>query len=164
MKKTKIIVVFLFVVFGISILVYYLYARQLLIRDLPVLLGAGWSKPEPDKNRYANSLVVVVDPGCEYCKKAIGDLAQIGFNLQKTNLILISINDKSNGPGFSELIFPGKLDRFTFLNDRYKTWYSQLGYPSIPSYFFYRNGKLETRITGYRGMETILQMIQHEKK
>jgi thioredoxin-related protein len=164
MKKTKIIVVFLLGVFGITLFVYNLYSRQLLIRDLPVLLGAGWSKPEPGKNRYANSLVVVVDPGCEYCRKAIGDLAQIGFNRQKTNLILISINDKSNGPGFSELIIGEVLDRVTFLNDRHKTWYSQLGYPSTPSYFFYRNGKLETRITGYRGKESILQIIQHEKK
>ncbi|WP_290797583.1 thioredoxin family protein [Flavihumibacter sp. UBA7668] len=164
MKKTKIIVVFLLVVFGITLLVYNLYARQLLIRDLPILLGAGWSKPEPDKNRYANSLVIVVDPGCEHCRKAVGDLAQISFNLQRTNLILISINDKSTGYGFSELIKAGKLDRFTFLNDRHKIWFAQLGYPSTPSYFFYRNGKLETRITGYRGKEAILQMIQHEKK
>lgn len=163
MKKTKIIVVFLLVVFGITLLVYNLYARQLLIRDLPILLGAGWSKPEPEKNRYANSLVIVVDPGCEHCRKVIVDLSQIRFNLQKTNLILISINDTKAGSGFSELIETSSSDKVTFLNDQHKTWFAQLGYPPTPSYFFYKNGKLKTRISGYKARETILQLIQHEK-
>lgn len=164
MNRTGISLLLLLIMDGwliFACLVFTRKANKQNFSELTALLG---KKAMPSNPGSDNFLLVVLDPGCAHCREALSELIQVPFEKFNTSLILLVVNDTNAGAGFSALLEPTFTESITLLNDYEKTWYSRLGAPPTPAYYFFPNGVLASKALGFQHKKAVEQMIQHEKQ